>query len=234
MFNKAISIFAPAYNEQDNIEKFVITVNEYLIKNFNDYEIIIINDGSSDKTKKILKKLSKTNKNLKVINHEKNKGYGEAIKDGLRESSKDLIFFTDSDLQFNICELNSFLPSIKKYDAVIGFRKKRKDNLLRVINANLWSFLVWFLLNLRVKDVNCAFKLFKKEAVEDLKLLSSGALINAELLARLKNRKYSFKELPVSHFPRNAGNQTGAKFSVILKAIAEIFLIKKDIMEEKK
>lgn len=219
-----LSIVLPAYNEEKNIEATLNEIFTFLEKNINyPFEVIVVNDGSQDKTGEILEKYQK-NKNIIVVNHPKNLGYGAALKSGFAQAQGELIFFTDSDRQFDIKELKIFLEKIKDYDFVIGYRKKRKDPFWRRLYASIFRIISGLFFGVWVKDVDCAFKLFKNYVIKDLSLISSGALINLEILSLAKKRGYNkFLELPVTHFPRQYGKQTGGNPKVLFKAILNLF-----------
>lgn len=233
MPEKSISLFAPAFNEEGNIENFIKKADEVLKSITDDFEIIIVNDGSKDKTREIAEGLKKEFKNLKLVNHEKNKGYGEALKSGFANSKKEIVVFTDSDLQLDVSEISNFLKHIDNYPVVIGYRINRRDNFLRRFNAFGWKILMRIFLGLKVKDIDCAFKMFKKEVLKEINLKSSSALVSAELLTKIINRGYKIKEIPVNHYPRKEGKQTGNKPKVIFRAFKELIILRKEIKSEK-
>lgn len=218
----SISIFFPAYNEEENVKEAVLAVESFLNNKASDFEIIIVNDGSKDKTKEIAENLAKSNSRVKVINHSQNFGYGRALISGFEAATKDLIFFTDCDLQFDLEEMEKLLEHIDEHDAVIGFRNPRRDPMMRIINAWGWKVLNRLLFGLKVKDIDCAFKLFRREAIEDIEIKSNGAMVSAEFLIKMKDKGAKIKEVPVSHYPRKKGSQSGAKLNVVLKAFKEL------------
>lgn len=224
----SISFFSPVYNEEDNVGELINEANNILSEITDDYEVIIVNDGSTDKTEKIVDDLAREGKALH-IKHSINRGYGEALISGFKKAKKDLIFFTDGDLQFDISEIKKFIDRIEENSVVIGYRKNRQDNFVRKINTWFWKQLVKYMYGLNVKDIDCAFKLFKKEALNDINLGSSGAVVSTELLIKLKNKGYKLIELPVSHYPRKSGKASGANLRVILKAFKELFLLKNEL-----
>ena len=225
----SISVFFPCYNEQDNVEKTVNAALETLNKLRIDYEIIIVNDGSSDNTAKIADSLAAKNPRIKVIHHRNNLGYGAALQSGFRAAAKNLVFYTDGDGQFDIAELPPLIPLIRKFDIVSCYRINRQDNLIRKINGFCWTRLVCFLFKLKIRDIDCAFKLYKREIFDNMTLTSSGALIDTEILARAAAKGCSITQRPVHHFPRTAGKQTGANPKVILRAFKELFALRKKI-----
>jgi len=230
---KSLSVFFPCYNEQDNIERVVKSAIDVLGPLGIDFEIIIVDDGSRDKTGQIANKLAAENKNIKAVHHQTNLGYGSALQSGFKTATKEYVFFTDGDGQFDIKELPSLFKYMADYDIVSGYRIKRQDNLVRKINAFCWTALVCILFKMRIKDIDIAFKLYKRRIFNDIKMKSTGALINTEIFARAKNKGYKIAQVGVHHYPRTAGQQTGAKLSVILRAFKELFALYKQIKSDK-
>lgn len=224
---RSLSIFMPAYNEEGNIEISLKAADEIANQISEKYEILLVDDGSTDQTVNIAKKLQAHNPNIKIVQHESNWGYGAALQTGIKNCQYEYIFFTDADLQFDFLELRSFLPQLSNFDVIIGYRLKRQDPFIRLLNAKLWNLLVRIFFHLKVKDINCAFKLFKKEVIQKIDIYSKGAMVSAEILIKLKQNNVPIMELPVTHKPRRRGSATGAKVSVILLAIKELIQIKK-------
>jgi glycosyltransferase involved in cell wall biosynthesis len=222
-----ISIVLPAYNEEKNIGRMIKNVSNFFVAQSLPYEIIVADDGSKDKTLEVLGAIE--NLNLKIVVHEKNLGYGAALRSGFAKAKGEMIFFTDSDCQFDISDLKIFLEEIKENDFVIGYRKNRQDPFIRKAYAQAFRVMCRVFFGVKVKDVDCAFKLYKNYVLQDLDLYSDGALINLEILAKIKKRKYIFAELPVNHFKRTEGRQTGGSFKVIFKAIGQFFILWKKI-----
>jgi len=178
MYNISLSAFFPCYNEEKNLEPLVREALQVLNNLVTQYEILIINDGSSDDTGLIADSLSERYNNVLVIHHQKNGGYGAALISGFNNSSYEWIFFTDGDHQFFMKEIELLLADIDSHDALIGFRKKRRDSWHRILYARSWNVLIKLLFNLNVRDINCAFKLIKKKSLEGITLQSSGAMIS--------------------------------------------------------
>ncbi len=220
---QSISVILPAYNEEENIIQAIKLTRTTLYKYFEKVEIIVVNDGSIDQTSKRVNEVMQNSHDVRLIHHEKNKGYGAALKSGFLSAEHELIFFTDSDMQFDIDEITRLLPWIKTYDIVSGYRDNRADPSMRLFNAWVWNRLVRLLLGVKVKDIDCAFKLFRKSVIDTLTLTSDGAMINTEILALAKKSNFSFQEVPVSHFPRTKGEQSGANMHVVYKAFSELF-----------
>ncbi len=202
---KGISIILPAFNEEKNI-KFAIEDIENFIKILTEnYEIIVINDGSTDGTKITLKQIASSNKKLKVINYDKNMGYGYALKNGFNEAKFEYLFFTDSDRQFDISNIWYMLPYMNDFDIVIGYRIKRNDSLKRIIASKGYNLLCKFIFKLNIRDIDCAFKMFNKKIFDIIKIESDRFFVNTEILAKACRYNFSIIEIPVLHFPRKVG-----------------------------
>jgi glycosyltransferase involved in cell wall biosynthesis len=227
----SISVFFPCYNEQGNIARTAQRAIDILQKLGADYEVIIVDDGSSDATAKIADEIASQNNGVKVVHHPTNLGCGAALQSGFKAATKKLVFYTDGDGQFDISELPPLLPLIKQYDIVSCYRLNRQDNLIRKLNGWAWTKLVCFLFNMKVRDVDCAFKLYKREIFDNIRMSSRGALIIAEILARAIRKGYTITQRPVHHYPRTAGVQTGAKLRVIFRAFRELFKLAGEIKQ---
>jgi len=228
----SISVFFPCHNEAPNIGPLVSKTLHVLGKLTPDFEIIIVDDGSTDGTYKIIDSLAAEYDTVKAVHHEKNLGYGAALQSGFRAATKKLVFYTDSDGQFDIAEMPKLLPMMKQYDVVSCYRLDRQEGLIRKINAWAWTKLVCRVFKMNVRDIDCAFKLFKRRIFDDIKIRSTGALIDAEILARATRKGYSITQTGVHHYPRKAGVQSGAKLSVIFRAFKELFNLRKEILAE--
>lgn len=218
----SISLILPAYNEENNIAR-CIEVSESVLRNLtDDYEIIVVDDGSSDRTAEIVAGLSVGREQIRCLAHDTNRGYGAALKTGLKSGRKELLFFTDSDLQFDPGELSDLMKWIDSYDIVIGYRKRRMDHPGRRILGWGWTTLIRILFGLRVRDIDCAFKLFRKKVIDDISIDSIGAFVNSEILLRATRSGYTIREIPVTHFPRLNGQAKGARPRIIVKALHEL------------
>ncbi|MBI5699487.1 glycosyltransferase family 2 protein [Candidatus Saganbacteria bacterium] len=221
-----ISCFFPMYNEEGNVESVVRQAVMVLEKRAEEFEVIIINDGSTDRTRELAEKMAKTDKRIKLVSHPKNLGYGAALNSGFSASRFEVIFQADGDNQFDLSELDRLLPFIEEFDFVIGFRERRQDPLYRIWEGNLYRFLLGIMFGLRLKDANCAFKLFKKLIMDKIKSSTSGALINGEIFIKARALGFSkIKEVGVTHYPRKTGKQTGAKPGVLWNALISILYL---------
>ena len=227
---KALSIFFPFWNEEKNIERVVKKAIPVAQKVALNWEIIMVDDGSSDDTLKIANLLAKKDPHLVVASHKTNRGYGAALRTGFEYARYNLIVFTDGDSQFDFSQVERFLDKIDEADIVIGFRKKRIDNPIRHVLMNLlkvWDFIFF---GFYFKDIDCGFKLFRKEAISKIMpLKSEGAMITTEILARALEKKLKIEQVEVSHYPRKYGDQSGGNLRVIVRAIRESFVLWRDI-----
>ncbi len=217
----SLSVFFPCYNEEKNITILLEQALEFIPQVADKYELIVVNDGSSDNTARVTADLAQDHPEIKLINHQHNRGYGAALQSGFKASQYDWIFFTDGDLQFDLTELKKFLSYIDRYQVVIGYRRRRAEGSLREFNAGLFKLYIDILFRVHVKDIDCAFKLFEAEVIKDLDLFSTGAFISAEFLYKLKKKGVEFKQLPVTHYPRKHGQPTGANIGVIIKGLTD-------------
>lgn len=221
---RSLSVILPAYNEEALIVQTIFNIMSTLTQWMHNFEVIVVNDGSKDRTGAIVARLAAYDRRIRLINHPVNKGYGAALVTGFESVTKELAFFMDSDGQFDIRDLARFFPLIEEYGAVLGYRIDRQDTWMRKLNAWGWRQLVRFIFGVHVRDVDCAFKLFRTEFFRTHRLETRGAMINAEILYKLSRAGYTYTEVGVQHLPRKAGKATGAKPSVILRALRELFV----------
>lgn len=223
-----LSVFFPAYNEEKNIAATIEKAATVLRKlPLSKYEIIVINDGSKDRTGQILEQLSQKIAYLRIITHQSNKGYGEALKSGFYNAKYAWIVFTDSDGQFDFSEVKPFLEKADQADLIVGYRLERRDNWMRKFNGWAWTTLNNLLFGIKVRDLDCAFKLIKKEVIETIPHLQSsrGGMISPELLAKAKKAGFKIIEIGVHHYPRAHGQQSGATVKVILQSFIDLFCL---------
>ncbi len=227
-----LSVFFPFWNEEKNIARVVESAIPIAKEYAEKWEIIMVDDGSADKTLEKAKDLVKKHKHLRVISHQPNRGYGAALKEGLTSAKYKYIVFTDGDGQFDFSQLNRFVERIRGNDMVIGYRKKRQDTgiTVRLALAYLLKVWDWILFRFRVKDIDCGFKMFKKEAIEQLMpLRSEGAMITTEILAKAHAKGLKIEQVGVDHFPRKYGKQSGANMQVVVRALFESLILWWDI-----
>jgi len=229
---RSLSVILPAYNEEELIAETISTVMSVLVTWMQDFEVIVVNDGSKDRTKEIVAHLATYDRRIRLIDHPVNKGYGAALVTGFESVTKELAFFMDSDGQFDIRDLLRFFPLIEEHDAVLGYRIDRQDTWMRKLNAWGWKQLVKFIFNVGARDIDCAFKLFRADFFRTNRLETRGAMINAEILYKFARIGNTYTEVGVQHLPRKAGKATGAKPTVILRALREMFVFAEKWQQE--
>lgn len=218
----SISVVLPAYDEEANVAQAVRKAMQAAAAHTSDYEVIVVDDGSRDRTSEVVQAIVDEHPQVRLVRHEANRGYGGALRSGFEAASKELILFTASDNQYDLLELRRLLPLMDSADIVTGFRGHRRDPFRRRVYAWAWNALVNLLFGYLSRDIDCAFKLFRREVLEEVPLTSSGAMIDTELLAGARRRGFRIQEVAVSHFPRQAGHQTGADPRVILRAFRDL------------
>ena len=229
----SLSVFFPTYNEEANIKNTVLKAVKVLQRNFKKWEIVIVDDGSKDKTKEIAEQLRKEDKQslllgrVRVISHEENMGYGASLATGFYNSKYDWICFTDSDGQFDFSEISNFIKnqSDTKADLVIGYYKKRQVSKFKIITSKMWEISVMILFGLKVHDIDCGFKLISKKVFKKIAKLESqrGAFVSSELLIKARKAGFTIVEIPVTHYPRTQGKGTGRDLRVIVKSFVDLF-----------
>ncbi|HET9613252.1 MAG TPA: glycosyltransferase family 2 protein [Candidatus Limnocylindrales bacterium] len=226
----ALSYFFPAHNEEANLEGLVAEALATLPGLASTFEIIIVNDGSKDATGRMADELTAANPGVvRAVHHEINQGYGAALRSGFQAARYDHVAFTDGDRQFHVEDVGRLIDRMAASDApdvVVGFRIKRADPLVRTVYARLYRLANRIFFGLRVRDVDCACKLFRRAALEGVAVESGGAFFSAELLIKLQAAGRSLAEVGVPHYPRTAGSPTGAKPSVIFRAVRDFWLLR--------
>ncbi len=219
-----LSIILPAYNEQENVETAVEHVSQVAQELAMDYEIILVNDGSADRTGEIGRDLEERIPNFRLIEHYPNRGYGGALKAGFAVAQFDLVTFIPADNQFDFREIDRLLECLdrERADIVCGYRVSRQDHFVRKLNALGWNVLVRILFGYLCRDIDCGFKLFRRELLDHVTLVSDGAMIDTEFLAGAQAHAFRIAEVPVTHLPRLAGEPTGANLKVIARAFRDL------------
>jgi glycosyltransferase involved in cell wall biosynthesis len=218
-----ISAVLPAFNEAPNLERAVGAVAAALQKWAPSFEIVVVDDGSRDETPAVLDRLRTEHRTLRIVRHAENRGYGAAVRAGFHAARLPWVFLIDADNQFDPEDVRLLLEHAGNADIVAGYRRQRRDPVLRRLNA--WAFftLARALLGPLARDVNCAFKLIRRDLLQRMTLHADGALINTEVLVLARRLQARIVEVPVQHFPRTAGKPTGSNPRVILRAFAELF-----------
>ena len=225
-----LSYFFPAHNEEANLESLVREALETLPALADRFEIIAVDDGSRDATPTIADALTAANPGVvRAVHHPTNLGYGAALRSGFGAAHYELVAFTDGDRQFHVADLGRLLDRMAQPDApdiVVGYRIKRADPPIRTLYARAYRLANRIFFGLTVRDVDCACKLFRREALEDLRVESGGAFFSAEMLIKLRAAGRTVVEVGVPHYPRTAGSATGAKPRVVFRAVRDFWLLR--------
>ncbi len=228
-----LSVFFPAYYDELNIGKVTRSAVNILEElKLKDYEIIIIEDGSPDRTGEVADELAGEFPKVRVIHHAKNIGYGATLKDGFVNAKMDYVFYTDGDNQFDLTEMKKFIALIPFSDIVVGYRKHKQYSLYRKFTSLCYNYLLKIIFDIHYWDIDCAFKLFKTDLFRKIEIKSIDAFIDAEIMLKANLLDYTVTELGVQHLPRLDGVSTGARPSVILRTIREIFDYRKEYAAE--
>lgn len=221
---KELSLFFPAYNEEANLANAVEKAIPVLKKVAEKYELVIVNDGSKDRTEEVAEKLAQKYPFIRVITHSPNQGYGAALRSGFYNSKYDWVVTVDSDGQFDFSEVEKLIGKSKEADVIIGYRINRRDSLMRKVFGWGWTLLANLLLGIKVRDVDCAFKLVNRKVIEKIPKLQStrGGMISPELLGKARKAGFKIAEVGVHHYPRKEGKQTGADLKVIFKSFVDL------------
>ena len=220
-----LTFFFPAFNEEENVEATVARALAEIAPLVESLEVLIVDDGSTDGTPQLADALAAGDSRVRAF-HQSNRGYGGALRAGFEHAAGDLIGFSDGDLQFDLAEMSILLERLRAasrpVDAVIGYRRRRRDPVHRVLIAKTYNAIVSVLFGLRVRDIDCAMKLFRREVFVDLPLGAEGPFLSAELLIKLRARGVRVAQVGVTHYPRPAGTNTGASFAKILRTLRDI------------
>jgi glycosyltransferase involved in cell wall biosynthesis len=224
----ALSYFFPAHNEAANLRGLVGEALEFLPALAETYEIIIVNDGSRDETAGIADELAAAHPEVRAVHHSTNLGYGAALRSGFAAARHDHLAFTDGDRQFKVADLGPLIDRLGAgdADAVVGYRIRRADPLVRTVYAKLYRLANLIFFGLKVRDVDCACKLFTRASLEGVNVESGGAFFSAELLIKLRARGRRLAEVGVPHYPRTAGSPTGAKPQVVFRAVRDFWALR--------
>jgi glycosyltransferase involved in cell wall biosynthesis len=225
-----LSYFFPAHNEEENLRGLVEEALETLPGLADSFEIIVVDDGSRDATGRIADELAAAHPGVvRAVHHPPNLGYGAALRSGFRAAANDHVAFTDGDRQFRVADLGRLIDRLTEPDqpdVVVGYRIKRADPLARTLYARAYRLANRIFFGLKVRDVDCACKLFRRAALEGLAVESGGAFFSAELLIKLQVAGRAVAEVGVPHHPRTAGSATGAKPSVVFRAVRDFWLLR--------
>lgn len=222
----SLSIFFPTFNDDQSILLLARKTVKILPKVARRFELIIVNDGSKASMKKVLGNLKKEIPFLKVVTHKVNRGYGAALKSGFNKAKYDFIFYTDGDGQYDVNQLTNLIAALQDdVDVVNGYKINRSDSLLRQVCGNLYSSFVKFVFGLKIRDVDCDFRLIRKSVIDKIRLTCDSGAICAELVKKMQDTGAVIVEVPVSHYPRMSGKSTFFNPISILNTLRDDFLL---------
>lgn len=224
-----VSIVLPCFNEEANVADAIRYARAAAAASAWDWEVIVVNDGSSDATAEVAAAFAADDERVRLIVHTVNRGYGDALRSGIAAARMPWIFLTDADLQFDLRELGRLVAHAGDADLLVGCRAQRRDPLGRRVNARAWNWLVRRVFAVPVRDVDCAFKLVRASALEGIELRAHGAMISTELVVKATARGARLYECDVAHRPRVAGEQSGASPRVVLRAFRELLLLRGEL-----
>lgn len=220
----SISVFFPAYNDEGSIALMVNKALALLPQFTSDYEVIVVNDGSSDGTARVLDELARSTPNVRVIHHPKNRGYGGALRTGFLNATKDLVFYTDGDAQYDVNELATLVPLLSgDIDVVNGYKLKRSDSKRRIILGATYKLLARILFGLPIHDVDCDFRLMRRTAIQGIDLVSTSGVVCTEMVYKLHHVGCRFTETAVHHYPRLHGSSQFFTLRRVAKTAFDFF-----------
>jgi glycosyltransferase involved in cell wall biosynthesis len=219
----SLSIFFPAYNDSGTIASLVIAARQTAQKLTSDYEILVINDGSADTTAEIADELARTYPEVRVVHHQKNRGYGGALRSGFREARKELIFYTDGDGQYDPTELEILWPQMTPgVDLVNGYKISRSDPLHRIVIGRVYHYTVKTLFGLKVRDVDCDFRLIRRSVFERVDLVKNSGVICLEMMKKVTDAGFVIAEVPVHHYHRAYGKSQFFNFGRLFRTAVDV------------
>jgi glycosyltransferase involved in cell wall biosynthesis len=229
-----LSIVLPCFNEADNVANAVREAAVAAAAVSDDYEIIVVDDGSHDGTAEIASSLAGADGRVRLVVHPLNRGYGAAVRSGILAARMPWVFLTDADRQFDLGQLDDFLPSAATADAIVGHRVHRADPVQRRLAARAWNILVGNLFDLPIRDVDCAFKLLRADVLDSFELSADGAMISTELVVRLMRAGARIEERDVVHMRRTAGRQSGLSPRVVARAFRELAVTHRELASDRR
>ncbi len=231
----SISAFFPAYNDAGTIPSMVIAADMTLRTLTDDYEVIVINDGSSDQTGEVLDELKRSYPRLRVVHHQKNTGYGGALRDGFAHATKELVFYTDGDAQYDPREMVSLLAAmVPGVDVVNGYKMKRSDPLIRIVIGKMYHWTVRTAFGLKVRDTDCDFRLFRRTVFDKVRLERNSGVICVEMMKKVQDAGFNIAQVPVSHYHRAYGQSQFFNFRRVFRVGVDLVKLWRELVLEKR
>jgi glycosyltransferase involved in cell wall biosynthesis len=228
----SVSFFCPAYNDAGNLPDLIPVVVDFLTKHSKKFEIVIIEDGSPDKTGEVADELAKKFPNIRVVHHAKNMGYTATLKEGFETAKYDYVMFTDGDNQYNVFDAEPYLSLLETHDLITGYATQKAVSNFRKFQSRVHNMLVSILFLEYFKDINCALKIFKRSILTDIQLNSNphGAFIAAELVLKAKKLGFTIGKFPVVHYERKSGIASGSKPKVVLNTFKDMIKLRFNLL----
>jgi glycosyltransferase involved in cell wall biosynthesis len=226
----SISAFFPAFNDGGTIPSMVISALRTLPSVTDDYEVVVVNDGSSDYTAEMLEELARVYPQVRIVTHPQNRGYGAALRSGFESATKEWIFYTDGDGQYDPRELATLADAVQEdTDIVNGYKIERHDPLHRVIIGRVYHHIVRLMFGFRLRDVDCDFRLIKRSVFDKVRLRSTSGTICLEMVKKMQDAGFRFKEVPVHHFHRAYGKSQFFNFRRLVRTAVQLFFLWRDL-----
>ncbi len=222
----SLSIFFPAYRDEHTIDPLTRACVDIARELTDDFEILIVDDKSPDKTGEVADRMTREFKEVRVIHHAVNEGVGRAMIDGFTLAKKDYVFYTDGDFQYDVKELWLLVKHIKEYDVIIGYRLQRAEGFKRVFTSRCFHLLIFLLFGMRHKDIDCSFKLLRRRFLEKVTFHTKSALVDPEILINAKRLKFPVKEIGVHHYPRRFGASQCLRVKLIISMITDMIRLR--------
>lgn len=227
----SISAFFPAFNDGGTIPSMVISVVRTLPKVTDDYEVVVVNDGSSDYTAEMLEELDRLYPQVRIVTHPQNRGYGAALRSGFSSATKEWIFYTDGDGQYDPRELVNLVEAVQEdTDIVNGFKIERHDPLHRVIIGRVYHHIVRLMFGFRLRDVDCDFRLIRRKVFDEVQLRSTSGTICLEMVKKMQDAGFKFEEVPVHHFHRAYGKSQFFNFPRLVRTAVQLVTLWWDLL----
>ncbi len=231
----SISAFFPAYNDAGTIPSMVIAADMTLRSITDDYEVIVVNDGSGDHTGAVLEELKRSYPRLKVVHHQKNRGYGGALRTGFATASKELVFYTDGDAQYDPREMTVLLEALSPgVDVVNGYKISRADPLHRIVIGKMYHRMVKFAFGLKIRDTDCDFRLFRRYVFDKVHLERDSGVICVEMMKKVQDAGFNVAQVPVNHFHRAYGHSQFFNFQRVFRVGVDLIKLWRELVWEKR
>ncbi len=231
----SISAFFPAYNDAGTIPSMVIAADMTLRSITDDYEVIVVNDGSGDHTGAVLEELKRSYPRLKVVHHQKNRGYGGALRTGFATASKELVFYTDGDAQYDPREMTVLLEALSPgVDVVNGYKISRADPLHRIVIGKMYHRMVKFAFGLKIRDTDCDFRLFRRYVFDKVHLERDSGVICVEMMKKVQDAGFNVAQVPVNHFHRAYGHSQFFNFRRVFRVGVDLIKLWRELVWEKR